>query len=100
CAPRPRPAFPTRRSSGLGSGVARLYSIAVAPGFGGKGVGRALLDAAEKAAFDHDRMMLRLEVRQDNARAIAIYEKAGYHRIGQEDRKSTRLNSSHVKISY
>lgn len=67
-----------------GSGVARLYSIAVAPGFEGKGVGRALLDAAEKAAFDHDRMMLRLEVRQDNARAIAIYEKAGYHRIGQE----------------
>jgi ribosomal protein S18 acetylase RimI-like enzyme len=67
-----------------GSGVARLYSIATAPDFGGQGVGRLLLDAAEDAAFEHDRMMLRLEVRQDNGRAISIYERAGYRYIGRE----------------
>lgn len=67
-----------------GSGVARLYSIAVGPFFGGLGVGRQLLSAAEEAAFEHDRMMLRLEVREDNGRAIRIYEQAGYRKIGRE----------------
>jgi ribosomal protein S18 acetylase RimI-like enzyme len=67
-----------------GSGVARLYSIATAPGLAGQGVGRRLLDAAEDAAFRHDRMLLRLEVREDNGRAIRIYEKAGYRRFGRE----------------
>ena len=67
-----------------GSGVARLYSIAVDQAFGGSGVGRALLDAAETAAFDKDRLLLRLEVREDNGHAIELYEKSGYHRIGRE----------------
>lgn len=67
-----------------GSGVARLYSIAVGPFFGGLGIGRQLLSAAEEAAFEHDRMMLRLEVREDNGRAIRIYEQAGYRKIGRE----------------
>ncbi|TPN02191.1 MULTISPECIES: peptidase C39 family protein [unclassified Mesorhizobium] len=67
-----------------GSGVARLYSIAVGPFFGALGIGRRLLSAAEEAAFEHDRMMLRLEVREDNDRAIRIYEQAGYRKIGRE----------------
>lgn len=67
-----------------GSGVARLYSIAVAPEFGGSGIGRLLLQKAEDIAFDHDRMMLRLEVREDNGRAVSIYERSGYRRIGRE----------------
>lgn len=67
-----------------GSGVARLYSLAVAPGAAARGLGRALLEAAEQAAFKHDRLLLRLEVREDNARAIALYEKTGYRRIGRE----------------
>ncbi|MCA0026287.1 MULTISPECIES: GNAT family N-acetyltransferase/peptidase C39 family protein [unclassified Mesorhizobium] len=67
-----------------GSGVARLYSIATSPFFGALGIGRRLLTAAEEAAFEHDRMMLRLEVREDNARAIGIYEGAGYRKIGRE----------------
>ncbi|MDX8448507.1 peptidase C39 family protein [Mesorhizobium captivum] len=67
-----------------GSGVARLYSIAVSPFFGSLGIGRQLLAAAEEAAYEHDRMMLRLEVREDNQRAIRIYEQAGYRRIGRE----------------
>ncbi|ESX75574.1 MULTISPECIES: peptidase C39 family protein [unclassified Mesorhizobium] len=67
-----------------GSGVARLYSIAVGPFFGGRGVGRLLLEEAETAAFEHGRMMLRLEVREDNPRAIQIYERSGYRKIGRE----------------
>jgi ribosomal protein S18 acetylase RimI-like enzyme len=67
-----------------GSGVARLYSIATGPFFGGLGVGRMLLASAEDAAFEHDRMMLRLEVREDNGRAIRLYEQAGYRKIGRE----------------
>ncbi len=67
-----------------GSGVARLYSIAVGPFFAALGIGRQLLSAAEEAAFEHDRMMLRLEVREDNGRAIRIYERAGYRKIGRE----------------
>ncbi|TIS81117.1 MAG: GNAT family N-acetyltransferase, partial [Mesorhizobium sp.] len=67
-----------------GSGVARLYSIAVGPFFGGLGIGRQLLSAAEEAAFEHGRMMLRLEVREDNGRAIRIYEQGGYRKIGRE----------------
>ncbi|RJT34926.1 GNAT family N-acetyltransferase [Mesorhizobium waimense] len=67
-----------------GSGVARLYSIAIGPFFGGIGIGRQLLAAAEEAAFEHDRMLLRLEVREDNARAIRIYEQGGYRKIGRE----------------
>lgn len=67
-----------------GSGVARLYSIAVGLEFGGQGIGRLLLEAAEDAAFEHGRMMLRLEVREDNHRAIRVYERGGYRKIGRE----------------
>lgn len=65
-----------------GSGVARLYSIAVSGG--GGGVGRALLAQAEEVAYERGRMLMRLEVREDNARAIALYEKNGYRRFGRE----------------
>lgn len=68
-----------------GSGVARLYSIAALPGGGEAWGGRALLAAAEQAAYDEERLLLRLEVREDNARAIALYEENGYRRIGRED---------------
>ena len=66
-----------------GSGVARLYSIAVSPEANGRGVGKALLEAAEDAAFENDRLILRLEVREDNPRAIMLYEKNGYHEVGR-----------------
>lgn len=69
-----------------GSAVARLYSIAVAPGRSGSGIGRKLLEAAEQAAYENDRLVLRLEVREENERALRLYEKAGYHRIGREEK--------------
>lgn len=67
-----------------GTGLARLYSLAVSPDVRGEGVGRKLLEAAERAADDHDRFILRLEVREDNARAIDLYRQTGYRRIGRQ----------------
>lgn len=63
--------------------IARLYSIAVAPDAGGRGVGPLLLAAAETAAGKRDCSHLRLEVHEDNARAIARYRKSGYDLFGR-----------------
>lgn len=61
-----------------GTSLARLYSIAVAPSRSGRGVGRALLDAAEEAAAEDGNALMRLEVRVDNLSARRFYEKCGY----------------------
>jgi ribosomal protein S18 acetylase RimI-like enzyme len=62
--------------------TARLYSIAVAPQNAGLGLGPALLAASERAARAHGRQTLRLEVHEDNHRAISRYRKAGYCQFG------------------
>ena len=67
-----------------GIGVARLYSFAIGPAFAGMGLGRLLLERVERVSYEHGRLMLRLEVREDNVRAIALYEQNGYRRIGRE----------------
>lgn len=66
-----------------GSKVARLYSIATRAEARGKGVGSALIEAAELAARRKRRHALRLEVRTDNHAAIRLYERLGYERIGE-----------------
>jgi ribosomal protein S18 acetylase RimI-like enzyme len=63
--------------------VARLYSLAVAPDMRGQGVARALIQAAEQVAWSNHRAYMRLEVRKDNATAIALYERLGYRRFGE-----------------
>ncbi len=66
-----------------GSGVARLYSIAVDARARGQGLGKRLLAAVEREARRRATTRLRLEVRQDNPAAIALYEGAGYRRFGE-----------------
>ena len=66
-----------------GTSLARLYSIAVEPRARGKGAGRDLLEAAEKAAIDADCAYLRLEVRRDNAESIRLYRNAGFRKLGE-----------------
>lgn len=66
-----------------GTSLARLYSIAVADHAQGRGVGRALVSAAEDAARNADRIHLRLEVRKDNTAAIRLYESMGYKGFGE-----------------
>jgi len=61
-----------------GSAVARLYSIAVDRRARGRGVGRGLLDAAERAAARGGRSVMRLEVRKDNRPSLGLFRDAGY----------------------
>ena len=63
--------------------AARLYSIAVDRRNGRRGVGRALMAACEDYAAAHGRRALRLEVRSDNAAAIALYERLGFRQFGR-----------------
>jgi ribosomal protein S18 acetylase RimI-like enzyme len=65
------------------SRLARLYSIAVGPHLGGRGLGPRLLAAAEEAAGRRGRRAMRLEVHLRNKRAIARYEKSGYRLFGR-----------------
>ena len=62
--------------------TARLYSMIVSPEHRGKGVARALLAQAEAAARERGSVSLRLEVREDNRAAIALYSSEGYEVIG------------------
>ena len=66
-----------------GSTLARLYSIASVPNARGRGIGRRLMDACERAALKRGCDRLRLEVREKNRPAIALYETLGYRRIGR-----------------
>jgi ribosomal protein S18 acetylase RimI-like enzyme len=65
-----------------GTSLARLYSIVVHPDFRGLGLGLKLLGAAEKDALENDCVIMRLEVRKDNANAISLYEGNGYRLFG------------------
>ena len=68
-----------------GARAVRIYSIAVDAGFARRGVGLALLQASEKYARLHAREALTLEVRYDNAPAIALYEKLGFEQFGEHE---------------
>jgi ribosomal-protein-alanine acetyltransferase len=64
----------------------RIYSLAVDPRFARRGVGRALLRACEAYGRRHGRSALTLEVRYDNAAAIALYESSGFRQFGEHAR--------------
>jgi ribosomal protein S18 acetylase RimI-like enzyme len=66
-----------------GSVIGRLYSIAVDPQMGGRGVGPMLLDAAEACARARGCRALRLEVHVANHAAISRYRKNGYKEFGR-----------------
>lgn len=65
-----------------GTSLARLYSIAVAPEAQKRGVGRALLAAAEAAARARAHAWMRLEVRADALAVQAFYRSHGYRTFG------------------
>ena len=66
-----------------GARAVRIYSLAVAARFARRGVGRALMQACEAYARRHGRSALTLEVRYDNAAAIALYESLGFRQFGE-----------------
>ncbi|MDB5823341.1 MAG: rimI1 [Herminiimonas sp.] len=59
-----------------------LLNITVGTPWQGRGIGIALLDKAVAVARSHDMKSILLEVRPSNARALAIYERYGFSRIG------------------
>lgn len=61
-----------------GTSLARIYSLAVSPQHRQQGLGQQLISTAEKAALAVGRSFVRLEVRPDNQKAVALYEKHGY----------------------
>ena len=65
-----------------GTRLARLYSLAVGPAGRGRGIGKALLSAAEDASSRSGRLYMRLEVAESNTAAIALYRQLGYRTFG------------------
>ena len=55
-----------------------IHDLAVLPAFRGRGVGRALLRAAETRARERGCCKLTLEVREDNEPARSLYASAGF----------------------
>jgi len=60
----------------------RLYSIAIDPNAQGKGLSRLLLKHAEDGALSKNKLYMRLEVAEDNHKALALYQSEGYLRFG------------------
>ncbi|MBU1309048.1 MAG: peptidase C39 family protein [Gammaproteobacteria bacterium] len=62
-----------------GTSLARLYSLAVDPDCRKQGIAEFMLLHAEQVAAKRRCVLLRLEVRYDNAAAIRLYQKLNYH---------------------
>jgi ribosomal protein S18 acetylase RimI-like enzyme len=67
------------------SNKARLYSIAVAEQYQGKGYGSAILTAAESLAIKKGRSVMILEVASRNVPARSLYNMSGYTPIAEFD---------------
>lgn len=65
-----------------GTSLARLYSFAIDAAYRGRGIGMTLLAETERHAVEKGCAFMRLEVRPDNAVAIARYRAAGYKEFG------------------
>ncbi|RYZ00993.1 MAG: ribosomal-protein-alanine N-acetyltransferase [Comamonadaceae bacterium] len=60
-----------------------LLNITVAPAFQGQGWGRVMLDALALWSRAQGAQWLWLEVRTSNARALDVYVRYGYRRVGE-----------------
>ncbi len=65
-----------------GAGEVHLLNITVAPAHQRQGWARVMLDDLQQWAREHTAQWVWLEVRISNARAIGVYEKYGFRRIG------------------
>jgi ribosomal-protein-alanine N-acetyltransferase len=66
-----------------GVGEVHLLNITVAPEFQGQGFGVLMLDALSVWARSRQALWLWLEVRVSNVRAMEVYERFGYRRVGE-----------------
>lgn len=84
-----RPRFEHRRS----------IAISVRKDWWGRGIGSGLLERLIVFAKETGAEVISLEVRSDNRRAIALYEKFGFRRFGTYE-KFFRLGDEYVGADY
>lgn len=68
-----------------------VHDLAVVPERRGRGIGRALLTAAEDRARERECCKLTLEVQEDNSRAIGLYRSFGFGNMRMGDSAATRF---------
>jgi ribosomal-protein-alanine N-acetyltransferase len=73
---------------------AEVLTLAVAPAARGRGVGRALLEAAMSAAAGRGAARCWLEVGEGNVAARALYAKAGFAPIGRRKAYYSRADGT------
>lgn len=66
-----------------GTRLARLYSLAVCENYRGRGIARHLIAQLEELVVNAGYLVLRLEVAEHNANAIALYQSLGYRVFGE-----------------
>jgi GNAT superfamily N-acetyltransferase len=65
----------------IGPGIGEIRRMYVSPAARGKGVGKRVLEALERAAADRDLNTVRLDTTNELTEAHRLYERAGYQRI-------------------
>lgn len=68
-----------------------IHDLAVLPEWRGRGIGGALLAAAEERARGRGCCKLTLEVQEDNGRAVSLYERFGFSDFVIGDSAPTRF---------
>ena len=86
-----RDGFVMARAAG---GEAEILTLAVAPAARGKGLGRALLQAAINRAQAMGAETMFLEVGDDNPRALALYAGLGFAKVGTRKAYYSALSGS------
>ncbi|MBD3349191.1 MAG: GNAT family N-acetyltransferase [Candidatus Eisenbacteria bacterium] len=86
------------------SATARLYSVAVLPRQRRSGIGRGLVERAERAAVEAGCARMRLEIREDNDASSRFFERLGYRAFGRwdeyyDDRMSALRYEKHLAES-
>ena len=78
----------------VAAGEAEILTLAVAPAARGKGLGRALLQAAINRAQDMGAQTMFLEVGADNPHALALYAGLGFAKVGTRKAYYSALSGS------
>jgi len=61
-----------------------MHKLYVLPSVQRKGIGRLVIDHLSEIGKEHQQNSLRLQVLHTNEKAMAFYERLGFHKAGQE----------------